>query len=338
MTLLLPKPSASRPRTAMMVVLTLLGALWLSAVLARPAAADDAARWTVSTADNSFGAGRPDYGYTLSPGGQLRDGIVVANQGDAPLHLALRPAEGVTLPTGRIGLADRSARPDAITAWVHLARDTVTVAPGASVTVPFTVTPPKGAAAGDHVGGIVTAVAGAAGPAGADQRPGLLIRLRVSGVLKPGLAVESVHVDYSGTANPIGSGDATVSYTIHNSGNAILSARQTLSASGPFGSWTRRAGKIADSPPLLPGATWKVSVPVDGTAPALRLGASVKVVPLLTDAAGSISPLAAVKASGHALAVPWTLVIVLLGVAGLAGLALRRVRAPGRRRVDGAVA
>ena len=36
----------------------------------------------------------------------------------------------------------------------------------------------------------------------ADQRAGIQIRLRVGGALKPSLAVESVHVNYSGTANP----------------------------------------------------------------------------------------------------------------------------------------
>jgi hypothetical protein len=331
-------PPASRLRAA---VVLLLSALWLSGAVARPAvAADGGARWTVKTAPNSFGADRQDYGYTLGPGGRLEDGIVVVNQGATTLHLALRAADGVTTATGRLGLVDRGARSNGVGTWAHLQRDTVTVEPGASVTVPFTVTPPKNAAAGDHVGGIVTAAAGAGG-SGEARGPGLEIRLRISGPLKPGLSVDDVRVHYAGTANPLGTGDATVTYTIHNSGNAILTARQAVSVSGPFGIRARHAGRIADSPRLLPGGTWRGSASLHGVAPAVRLGATVTLVPLLTDAAGSIAPLPATKATGHALAVPWSLLIALIVVCGLAGVALRwrrrrRVGAP--RRVDGAVA
>jgi hypothetical protein len=315
MTITLP-PTLSRPRAA--ALLLLLSALSLGAALAGPAvAADDGARWTVKPADNRFGAGRQDYGYTLSPGGRLRDDVVVANQGAATLHLALRA-------TGS----------DRVASWVRFSRDAVTVAPGASVTVPFTLAPPRGAAAGDHVGGIAAVPAGTAAAAG--SRPGLPIRLRVSGPLKPALSVEAVRVRYAGTGGPLGTGDATVTYTIHNTGNATLGARPAVSASGPLGTWSRHAGRIADTPPLPPGGTWTGSASLSGVAPALRVGATVRVVPLLIDASGSIAPLPAVQASGHALAVPWTPLIVLLVGLGLAGVALRRVRAP--RRVDGAVA
>jgi hypothetical protein len=330
---------STRPRTAVApasrlraAAVLLLSASSLCGVVVPPAVADARARWTVKAADNSFGADRTDYGYTLSPGGRLDDAVVVANQGAATLRVALRPADGVATSTGRLGLVDRGARSDGVAAWVHLERDVVTVEPGASVTVPFTITPPEDAAAGDHVGGIVTAPAGTA----AGRRPGLQIRLRVSGPLRPSLSVEAVRVHYAGTANPLGKGDATVTYTIRNSGNAILAARPTVSASGPLGTGTRHAGRIADSPPLLPGGTWKGSAPLHEVAPALRLGATVKVVPLLTDAAGSIAPLPATRASDHALAVPWSLAIALLALAGVAGVALRRVGAP--RRAEGAAA
>jgi hypothetical protein len=210
-------------------------------------------------------------------------------------------------------------------AWVHPDRADVTVPPGESVEVPFTITLPGDAAPGDYVGGIVTS--------NADQRVGITIRLRVGGALKPSLAVESVRVHYSGTPNPIGKGDATVTYTVHNTGNAILTARQTVSASGPFGRWAVRAGRLADTPALLPGDTWKVSAPLHDVTPALRLTATVTLVPLLTDAAGSTAPLAPSKASGHAWTVPWSLLLAVLAVCGLAvaALALRPRR---RARIE----
>ncbi|HEY6887826.1 MAG TPA: hypothetical protein VI300_08605, partial [Solirubrobacter sp.] len=124
-------------------------------------------------------------------------------------------------------------------------------------------------------------------------------------------------------------GDATVTYSIHNTGNAILAAKPAVKVSGPFGRWAELAPKVADTPALLPGETWKGSAELDGVAPALRLTASVTLVPLLTDAAGSTAPLAAVKASGHAWIVPWALLVAIVVLLGLvvAGLAYRRAGA-----------
>jgi hypothetical protein len=291
------------PRTITSVVIMLMATVGLGGLLARPAAADDGAPWTVKTAANSFGADRQDYGYTINPGGQVKDGIVVANHGTTPLHLALHA---------------RDNKPTGIGAWTHLNQDAVTLPPGKSVEVPFTITLPDDAAPGDYVGDIVTSLAQA-------DEVGIPIRLRVGGALKPSLAVERLHVDYS-------NGDAAVTYTIHNTGNAILTARQAVSASGPFGRWAVNAGRIADSPALLPGERWKASAPLRGVTPALRLTATVTLVPLLTDAAGSTAPLAATKASEHAWTVPWSLLLAVVVVCGLvvAGVAFRprrRVRA-----------
>jgi hypothetical protein len=118
-------------------------------------------------------------------------------------------------------------------------------------------------------------------------------------------------VRYSGTPNPFGKGDATVTYTIHNTGDTILAARQAVSVAGPFGGLRVRAGRIADSPQLLPGETWKVTVPVRGVAPAGRLTGTVTVVPLLTDAAGSTASLAAVTTTAHAWTAPRTWPLLL---------------------------
>lgn len=315
------------------MLVVLLSALSLGALVARPAPAAAAdASWTVKTAANDFGADRKDYGYTLSAGGRIEDGIEIVNQGATPLRLSLRPADAVLDAAGRIDMAGAGARAAGVGAWVHVQQQAVTVDPGATLTVPFVVTPPRGAAAGDHVGGIVTTA-----PDG--RRAGLQMRLRVSGALKPALAVSGVHVEYDGSANPVGSGAATVSYTVRNTGNTILSAHQAVSVAGPLGVWRRSAGRVADTPALPPGAAWTVSAPLRDVAPALRARATVKVTPLLVDAAGSTSPLAVVQASGGTWALPWTLLVALILLVGLVVVIVRRVGVPRRRRrVRGAVA
>ena len=84
-------------------------------------------------------------------------------------------------------------------------------------------------------------------------------------------------------------------------------------------------------PSLLPGATWRGSAPVPDVTPAVRLTATVTLLPLLTDAAGSTTPLNPVERSGHGWAVPWSLVATLLVLAGLLVAALT-IRSRRRRR------
>ncbi|MFF3669770.1 WxL protein peptidoglycan domain-containing protein [Microtetraspora malaysiensis] len=329
----LPRPrtttaAGSLAQATVVVLLAVLGIL--GAGTAPAAAADGEVSWAVGTASNDFGSGRANYRYTLDPGGRLDDGLVVVNHGTTPLHLAVYAADGFTTEQGRLDLAAKDAKPTGVGAWVHTDRSDVTVPPGKSVEVPFTVALPDSAAPGEYMGGLVTSLTrdGDAGGSDGNRRLGIRIRLRVGGELKPSLSVEDLRVRYSGTPNPLGKGDATITYTIHNTGNAILTARQTVSLSGLFGRLSGEAGHIDDSPELLPGDTWKVSVPIHGVVPALRLTGTVTLMPLLTDAAGSVAPLANVESTAHAWTIPWAVLLVLIVLCGLVVAAL----APRRRR------
>ena len=74
-------------------------------------------------------------------------------------------------------------------------------------------------------------------------------------------------------------------------------------------------------------------MPLHDVTPALQVTATVTLVPLLTDAAGSTAPLRATKASQHAWTVPWSLLLlVVVVVCGLvAALRPRRIRRPAWR-------
>lgn len=325
-----PRTTPAATALARSAVVALLAVLAFLATAAGAAAADGGAPWSISTASNDLGSGRQNYGYTVNPGGQVDDALVVVNHGSAPLHLAVYAADAFTDGTGRLDLVAEDAKSTRVGAWVRTDRPDITVRPGRSVEVPFTLTVPDDAAPGDYMGGVVTSPAEAGA---ADQRLGIRIRLRVGGALAPELSVQDLHVRYSGTANPFGKGDTTVTYTIHNTGNAILAARQSVSLSGPFGLLAVRAGRIDDSPALLPGETWKVTVPVHEVAPALRATGTVTLVPLLTDASGSVAPLAEVKTTTDAWAVPWTVLLCLVALCVLVAAGL--VARSRRRRPEG---
>lgn len=282
------------------VLATLLVALGVIAG-SGAAVADDDVPWSVSTAANGFGSDRPNYSYTVNPGEQVDDGLVVANNGKTPLGLAVYAADGFTTDDGRLDLLTKDAKSTGIGAWVRTPNAKVTVQPGQSLQVPFSLAVPADAAPGDHLGGIVTSLTQGGD---VEHRLAIRIRVRVSGELKPSLSVDDVTLHYSG--KPFGKGDATVTYTVHNTGNAILAARPSTSVAGVD------AAKAEDTPQLLPGESWKVTATVHGVRPVVRLTGKVTLLPLQTDAAGSTGTLDDVTATTHAWTIPWLALVVVL--------------------------
>jgi hypothetical protein len=327
------------------IVATLLAAFGLGVVGIGPAvsAEDSRVSWALRTASNDFGADRQNFDYALDPGGTITDALMVVNHGKKPLTLTVYSADGFTTQSGQLDLMTQQEKSTGIGSWVRAGQDSVAVPAGKTVEVPFTIALPKNATPGDHVGGIITSLSTPGDEPGieVDRRLAMKVHLRVGGELAPALKVEDLHVDHDGPINPVGKGDATIGYTIRNSGNAIVTAQQAASVSGPFGSFRVRAAAVDDSPELLPGDSWKVEVPVDGVLPTVRVAATVTLTPIVTDASGTITPLPAVESTTHAWAMPWSALVLLLLLVALAVLAVRARRrrsAQEEARVKAAIA
>jgi hypothetical protein len=340
------RPGARRrslPRAARAVVV-LLVALVAGLVAAAPTTAaprlvaassgDQDVTWTVRTASNDRGADRTSFTYTLAPGRTTTDGLVVANHGKTALTLAVYAADGRTADDGQLDLLVAGEKSVGVGAWTTSAKKDVTIEPGKDVTVPFTVAVPKNATPGDYVGGIVTSLRQKDEAEGinVDRRLGVRLTLHVSGTATPALAVEEVRVHHATTADPLGRGDATVTYTLHNTGNTVVSAQQAVRVAGPFGWFSKGAVPATAAPDLLPGESWPVSVTVPDVVGSGRLGATVAVTPVVTDASGSTSALTPVEGSAHGWAVPWVLLILLVVVAVVVVLVLRGLRRGRTRR------
>ncbi|MFF4244716.1 DUF916 domain-containing protein [Streptomyces sp. NPDC001822] len=330
-------PSRSLARIVVPALLAAFAFAGLSAGAAR--AADGDATWTVRTGTNSYGDDRSSFSHAVNPGGQIKDSMVVANHGRTSLELAVYAADGYTTGTGQLDLLTRDKKSVGVGAWIRSGVTTVRIAPGRTADIPFTADVPADATPGDYVGGILTSLKqpDVAQGINVERRLGIRIELRVGGALKPHLAIEDAHVDYEGSLNPFGKGDATLSYTIHNTGNTILSGRQKASVSGPFGWFRTGAAPIPAPPGLLPGESRHVTVPVHGVVPAFRLAATVTLTPSLTDASGSVTPLDPVEVTAHGWAVPWTpvlLVLVLVAGTAVTVVLARRRRARRTRRED----
>jgi hypothetical protein len=312
--------------------------LAFGAAVALPVPAANAAEvtWGVRTGGTDQGIDRQNYDYAIDPGTTVEDTLVVSNYDDAPLQLSVYAADGFTTEAGQLDVQTPDIEPAAVGTWVTFGADSVEVPAGQSVEIPFTLAIPADATPGDYAGGLITSLAQPEQEQGitVDRRLGIRMHVRVGGELQPTIAIENMKVDYAGTLNPFAPGDATVSYVVHNTGNAILSAGQSIAVTGPFGMLPVSAAGIERVPELLPGEDWAVTVPLSGVAPSFLLTATAVVLPELPDDDSSTNPvLSDVQATATTWAVPWMLLLLILLIAAAVVAAIlvsRRRRRTGK--------
>ncbi len=277
--------------------------------------------------------GRPAFTYSMTPGATLTDNLAVVNIGFQPIQLTVYATDAVNGSDGSFGLLPATTKPTDAGSWVKLTlpNGTTSLEVPARTTeiLPLRVVVPANAAPGDHAAGLVASLASNVKDANGDvvtldQRVGARMFIRVSGALRPGLTVDSLAASYHGTLNPFGKGEATVTYTVRNTGNVRLAGSQRVTISGLFGT-TGNPSAIADISLLLPGGSEKVTVTVPGVLPTIWMTAHVTVSPLAVK--GDVDPhLAPVAASTHFWAIPWALIALLVALALLGWWLLRRRR------------
>jgi hypothetical protein len=89
------------------------------------------------------------------PGATIRSSVRVLNVGNRPGTASLYPVDGTTGQTSGAVYRSRQEKRKDVGAWLRLAKTSVTLAPGAMETIPFTLNVPADASAGQHLGGIV---------------------------------------------------------------------------------------------------------------------------------------------------------------------------------------
>ncbi|MCX4801449.1 DUF916 domain-containing protein [Streptomyces sp. NBC_01214] len=319
-----PGPSAAAATgtgtgTAAAVLLALLLALFAApAAHAVPAPAEDRkSTFGVQPAGPKEPDARAHFSYGVTGGAGLRDQIAVWNYGDEPLTVAVYASDAVNTADGGFDLLPAGQAPKDAGSWIKLEKDTVTVPPKANVIVPFTLAVPRDATPGDHTAGIVATLAGGGQDAQGnkvrlDQRVGTRVYLRLAGELTPRLAVEDVQASYAGTPNPFGTGSATVTYTLRNTGNVRLGARQAVRINGMLGG-SVTAGGLKDLGDLLPGSSLTITAKADGVRPALRSSAVVSVQAVATRE-GVDPKLPSLTRSVSLWTVPWTLLALVLAI------------------------
>lgn len=273
--------------------------------------------WSVRPTPTESDPDRPNFGYDIEPGANVTDSIRVRNYSDEPLELDVYASDAITTSTGALDLLPAGEQPTDVGAWITLEESELDVPAQDFVDIPFTLTVPADAEPGDHTGGIVTShrtpgVDGQGQAVVLDRRLGSRVHVRVDGPLRPRLEISDVDVSYTGTLNPIGTGDLHVVYTVTNAGNVRLGAEQVVTSQGRFG-FPGRTATPESMGELLPGNSLTFAVDVEDVWPTGRTTATIELTPVPTrdgDVFERDTPVA--TASATTPTIPWTLLAALV--------------------------
>ncbi|MGH9085492.1 MAG: WxL protein peptidoglycan domain-containing protein, partial [Acidimicrobiales bacterium] len=274
---------------------------------------------------------RPTLSYETAPGATISDAVTLYNYSNVQLTFRLYATDAYNNEDGAFDLLAGDAQPTDVGSWVALEQENITLAPRSQATIPMTVTVPADAAPGDHAGAVLAASGTiGTGPDGKivnlDRRTGSRIYLRVTGDLRPELAVEGLTTIYEPSFNPAG-GTAEVTYRVRNRGNVRMSGTHAVSVHGPLGIG-RHSVPTEDLPELLPGEDYTVHATLEGVPAGGLVFTDVDVQPRTVD--GVEAGLDDVGGHGTAVAPPVTVLMTAIAL----WLALRARRAYRRHRAD----
>ena len=304
--------------------------------------------------------GNPAIGYFvygLAPGATQTGAIIVSNTGTRSGTVKLYPADATTgRTTGTVYITDRP--PSGTGTWLQLATTSLTLAPGRSARVPFTVNVPAEAKPGQWVAGIVAEAAQTAQQTSSTNKTGVRIRIRNLTIVAvqtnvPGAAIVSFTVGSVSTGGQHGFQQLIVRFT--NGGNQLRKPRgsatildsknrvvETLTyAMDTFLPQTSIEYPLLLSKALPPGDyTARIRLTSPGASPAsadttvtATRSFSVSnhdVTQVFTSSKPTQVPSSATGATSSSSSTPWALIVgTAVGVLLLALLALQLVR---RRR------
>jgi hypothetical protein len=284
--------------------------------------------WALTPAGSTPGepGARPNLSYEMAPGARVDDAVTLLNYSNVTLTFRVYATDAFNNVDGQFDLLPGDRAPVDAGAWVTLPQANITVPAQSAATLPITVVVPPDAAAGDHGAAILASVtAEGTGSDGKiitlDRRTGSRLYLRVAGPLTPGLDIENIRTTYRPALNPLG-GEVDTTYTVRNTGNVRLAARQRVTLHAPFGV-TLDTATPADVPELLPGGAVTLTASFKGIPATGLLTTRIALAPRAAPGSPGLDGLAERRGSRRVIAIPWTPVALVLA----AGLSLRARRA-----------
>ena len=280
-----------------------------------PESTSSPTRWSVSAANEEGPDGRTSIEHEVDPGAVFVDRIAVRNLSKQEVTFKISAADGITTRKGRFDmLASDKQSVDAGT-WVEIQNE-VTIASGDTAIVPFTVKVPADAEPGDHPAGVAASVmteqsATDGTSMGVESRVGVKVLTRVKGDLNPEISVENVQTNYQVAWNPISPGSATVTFDVINAGNTRLGVKGTIEVGGSTVVFPAEGEAPVN---LSPGDTHTFSANVNDIWPLVRASGKLTITPAAAAFDGSSPEVDATVVDLGVWAIPWSQLIVLIGV------------------------
>jgi hypothetical protein len=274
---------------------------------------------------------------TIIPGTTIIDHVEIVNDSKQSAAFSIYGTDATgTSPQDALLLLPPTKKPTDIGSWVTFpggAATLSTIIPAdKAIDVQFDVKIPLLATPGDHTGGMVAQVGiphrTSAGISVVENyRIAVPIEMRVPGALRSGLQVQSVSTGFSDPINPFGTGSATISYSVANTGNVRLSGTQAVTVTAPFGQ--KETVTVPALPTVLPGDSVRYTVAVPGLFPAGPMTAHIAVNPAWPATTLPLkTALSPVADSASLFAMPWSLLglVLLLIALGVGVWWLLRIR------------
>ena len=280
-------------------------------------AADELSISSAPALDGTIDKERSRFTYQVDPGQSITDEYFVTNSGTVPQAVSIYAADAYNADDGNFALLDTGVPSVDVGTWVTFdggaQRVDLTLAPGESRILPFTVNVPADATPGDHAGGIVVSAMTDSGQVKLDRRIATRLYVRVKGELQALMTLGSLSANYEPSWNPFG-GRVNMVFTLTNSGNVSLGAKTASQVTGIFGIPFSSVSKL-DIPELLPGTSRTVTLPIEGVGQWMFLSASVDLIGSIDDDAINPGPMPTAKRDVMIFATPWAAIgLLILGM------------------------
>lgn len=206
------------------------------------------------------GSPRSWFVYTLDPGAQKDDNVVIQNLSSQPQDVLVYPVDATATTEGSFApLASDAPRVD-VSSWLTLAsNEAVTLGPNESKTIPFHLSVPQNATPGIHTGAIIVQLAAAKTQNQQNvsmnvvTRVGARMYVTVTGQVHESLALTDVTVDQNGQ-------DARFWISLKDDGNTRVVPDLQIDVAGQSDSQKLASISQPGFAELLPGLDARVPV------------------------------------------------------------------------------
>lgn len=312
----------SRRALSTFVALVLTGILTAGLIVAgtMPSFAEDTAGIAGAPSDGGkVDQTRSRFSYQVEPGQVINDEYLVSNSGSTSADITVYATDAYNLENGDFGLLDSSSEPKDVGTWVTLdggaKRISITLAPGESRVIPFTVNVPADASPGDHAGGMIISSLTDSAQVKLDRRIATRLYLRVKGEVTALMTVSSISANYVPTFNPF-AGTVNITFTLTNNGNVSLGANTAAVVKGLFG--IPLSGVTRDSvPEMLPGTSRSMTVSVEGVGQWIFLNPTVSIAGTIDEDAINPGPLPTAERDVPLFVPPLALLLIAAVAAGV---------------------